>query len=107
MAENSFSLAAPLTSMPFISGLSSLSHQLEGSQVSAASLDGVVSMIPLTRSQEGIWLDYILAPQSTQYNLTLKVTLIDGDNSYNGSLRAVVSGILQFSRLSPGTDRNL
>ena len=107
MAENSFTLAAPLTSMPFISGLPSLSHQLEVSQVSAACLDDIVSMIPLTRSQEGIWLDYVLAPQSTQYNLTLKATLVDGNNSYDGSLRAVVSGRMQFSRLSLDTDFNL
>ena len=91
------SLPAALSSMPFISGLPSKAPvDLTGSLT--PSLDAVVSLTPLTRSQQAIWLDYTLHPRGTLYNLTLKATLTDGDDSYDGSLGAVIKGLSRSSQ---------
>lgn len=37
----------------------------------------IVATYPLTRSQEGIWVDYLADRTSTQYNLTLEWNMVD------------------------------
>lgn len=41
------------------------------------SAGDAVATYPLTRSQEGIWVDYLAERTSTQYNLTLEWNLMD------------------------------
>lgn len=48
---------------------------------------------PLTRSQEGIWVDYLTERTSTQYNLTLEWNMVDKIGS-QVNIRDIVAGRL-------------
>ncbi|KAF8517297.1 amino acid adenylation domain protein [Hysterangium stoloniferum] len=54
---------------------------------------GVAAIYPMTRSQEGLWLDYSFAPHRTHNNLTLKLTVTHGEVTYDGSLSAIHDAI--------------
>lgn len=41
------------------------------------STGDILATYPLTRSQEGIWVDYLADRTSTQYNLTLEWNMVD------------------------------
>ncbi|KDR67250.1 hypothetical protein GALMADRAFT_130449 [Galerina marginata CBS 339.88] len=62
-----------LSNMPFITG-----PELGAKQSSQYALptSKVISIYPMTRVQEGLWLAYSMAPHHTLYNLTLKLTLV-------------------------------
>ena len=55
--------------------------------------EAVSAIYPLTRSQEGIWTEYLMDPQSTQYNLTLQWHLFDDRESFAVSLNVLLSGM--------------
>ena len=59
--------------------------------------DAVSAIYPLTRSQEGIWTEYLMDPQGTQYNLTLAWQISDDKKSYAVSLQALLSGTSERS----------
>lgn len=73
--------------MKFFSG----SHQLPRSRS-----DGLSKMLralyPLTRSQQGIWLDYQMNPDSTRYNLTLEWTFGKDDLDLSPNLDSILEG---------------
>lgn len=52
------------------------------------------AIFPLTRTQEGIWIEYMMRPSSTHYNLTLRFSLPTQLDGYNVGLPDVVSGIV-------------
>lgn len=60
------------SSMALISGPAKVSGH--GQPQSAGD---IVATYPLTRSQEGIWVDYLANRTSTQYNLTLEWNMVD------------------------------
>ncbi|KAB2573376.1 Hybrid PKS-NRPS synthetase TAS1 [Lasiodiplodia theobromae] len=46
---------------------------------------GVRAVYPLTSSQEGIWVEYVIDPLSTKYNLTLEWDLSNGERSWDST----------------------
>lgn len=79
--------------MQFITGpkLSTVS-KVERSNASLPS--DVVAVYPMTRSQEGLWIAYCMAPQHTLYNLTLKFTFLNNsETDYDSSLEAIQRGL--------------
>ena len=70
--------------VPFLSGPSP--------DADANRLPAVVAAYPMTRSQEGLWRAYCISPQSTYYNLLLRVRLNRLDVSYNSSVEALLRG---------------
>lgn len=52
----------------------------------------VVAIYPMTKAQEGLWLEYSTTPHHTQYNLTLKFTFSRSSDEYDGSLDAIQAG---------------
>ncbi|KAF4631120.1 hypothetical protein G7Y89_g7005 [Cudoniella acicularis] len=58
---------------------------ISGPQAPKSLKLAVKSMFPLTHSQQGIWMEYCMSPQSTQYNLTLEWSLPGDDSSISQS----------------------
>ena len=51
----------------------------------------LAAVYPLTRSQQGIWIEYTTDPMSTKYNLTLEWTL-PANSEDPGSLEKILHG---------------
>ncbi|KAF9522313.1 hypothetical protein CPB83DRAFT_887614 [Crepidotus variabilis] len=63
-----------LSNMPFLTGPElPVDHILSASQEEGLSPE-VVTIFPMTRAQEGLWMAYTQAPHHTLYNLTMKCT---------------------------------
>ena len=59
------------SSMPFISGVLHAPKRLDLSEPEG----DLAALIPLSKVQQLLWLDYISRPQSTHYHLTLRINL--------------------------------
>ncbi|KAF9071084.1 hypothetical protein BDP27DRAFT_552198 [Rhodocollybia butyracea] len=85
-----------LCSMPFLSGPPAAKSEVPF-KLAALPHDST-TLFPLTRTQEGVWIEYMMTPSSTHYNLTLKLSLPVQLESYKSSLSDVVSAIQQITR---------
>ncbi|KAJ6563927.1 hypothetical protein B0H19DRAFT_73896 [Mycena capillaripes] len=83
--------SARLPHMPFITGPRAASSV--ATFVPAVRPSGAARVYPLSRSQEGIWIEYLMEPQSSRYNLTLRVDIDQQADEYDGSLSSVVAAI--------------
>lgn len=86
-------------SMTLLSGSPFSTHSVRKIPVSQPGLFADIdSIYPLTRSQEGIWIEYSMDSSSTQYNLTLEWTF-NGDSSKEvTSVESILKGSLAISQ---------
>lgn len=80
-------------SMTLVSGPNTTFRQQRFDPRNGEVATDATAVYPLTHSQEGIWIDYLARPESTQYNLYLDLDFAsagDGTNTSNTPTTAVV-----------------
>lgn len=80
--------------MTLITGRSRVSQSTEGHPQSAGH---TVTNYPLTRSQEGIWVDYLADRASTQYNISLEWNVVDNVGNQVKTGEIVAGKLPEFS----------
>ncbi|KAF2733364.1 acetyl-CoA synthetase-like protein [Polyplosphaeria fusca] len=89
LQDGAMNIISPLREGNFIQS----NHGISNAQPSLP-----ISMHPLSRSQEALWLDYEMDPQSTKYNLTLSWKFASGNSlSSAPSTETIVKGIHQLT----------
>ncbi|KAI1120014.1 non-ribosomal peptide synthetase [Nemania abortiva] len=76
------------TQMPFLTGPVCTDDSSQSFRLSGLT-DDVVSVIPLSKAQLALWLDYLRRPKASYYFLTLKVDI----SSYDVSIERIVQTI--------------
>lgn len=77
----------------------------EGQTLTSAGSVVVHAVYPLTRSQEGIWIEYLMEPSSTTYNLTLQWDMSSGGDDHSPtSITTILSAKLPKNNSMPCQD---
>ncbi|KAI1318605.1 non-ribosomal peptide synthetase [Xylariaceae sp. FL0255] len=82
--------------MPFLTGPARVDDSGRGFNSSQPS-DSVVSVVPLSKTQLALWLDYLRRPSASHYLLTLEVDL----SSYEVSMERIMQTIHNISCQHP------
>ncbi|KDQ18939.1 hypothetical protein BOTBODRAFT_28419 [Botryobasidium botryosum FD-172 SS1] len=83
----------PKRSIDFMSGARTSSGSPSVSYSNSLPSPHTALVAPLSKMQRALWFDYISAPESTMYNLTLKFKLDQESEEYDGSISAILRAI--------------